>query len=123
MTGPEHYLAAERILASIGDAEPEEVVSTPDLAAALIARAQVHATLALASATALAIDPTPEAFAGWDPLLLDDDEPVVDDEDVTVCGAELNPGAGDGITCSLFVRGAEHAKGFHDDGRGNRWAR
>lgn len=46
MTGPEHYREAERLIASSyrdGELSPE----------ALIAEAQVHATLALAAATAL----------------------------------------------------------------------
>lgn len=47
MTGPEHYLAAEQLLTS----DPADE-GLPDKAHA-IAEAQVHATLALAAATAL----------------------------------------------------------------------
>lgn len=43
MTGPEHYLEAERLLSQIG--EPNTY------AVGLAAQAQVHATLALAAAT------------------------------------------------------------------------
>ena len=50
MTGPEHYLKAEEILAPLDGKErgtyPEED--------RVVAEAQVHATLALAAATALA---------------------------------------------------------------------
>ena len=44
-TGPEHYQAAERCMSSVDD--------DSDLSMALLAEAQVHATLALAAATAL----------------------------------------------------------------------
>lgn len=47
MNGPEHYAEAERLLATA------DASSTPDNAAAfLVSIAQVHATLALAAATA-----------------------------------------------------------------------
>ena len=46
MTGPEHYREAERLLAEDVD------YSTPDDTALVLAHAQVHATLALAAATA-----------------------------------------------------------------------
>lgn len=46
MTGPEHYRAAEEDMAAMNGKSPEGVQ-------ALLARAQVHATLALAAATAL----------------------------------------------------------------------
>lgn len=103
VNGPRHYLEA-----------------VPDSARQFTAEAQVHATLALAAATALAIDPTPEAVAVWDPLVLEgkDGEPLVDAR--IVCGAPLNPGAG--IECIRYEGGDEHADGFHDDGRGNRWS-
>lgn len=45
--------------------------------------------------------------------------PLMDDR--VVCGAELHPGSDNGITCIRYVGGDEHADGFHDDGRGNRW--
>lgn len=49
MTGPEHYREAERLL------NPKGVLYTavPEEIPAVIAQAQVHATLALAAATAL----------------------------------------------------------------------
>ena len=46
MTGPDHYREAERLL----DESVDPVASTPDGIARMIARAQVHATLALAAA-------------------------------------------------------------------------
>lgn len=54
MNGPEHYAAAERLLASAmaDDMEPGDPGEVSNLAAA-----QVHATLALAAATALAAIP------------------------------------------------------------------
>jgi hypothetical protein len=51
MTGPEHYIQAERLIADSGSAElgsPQEM--------GLLVAAQVHATLALAAATALLSD-------------------------------------------------------------------
>ncbi|MEH0428806.1 hypothetical protein QBB34_21225 [Streptomyces stelliscabiei] len=60
MTGPEHYREAERLLSH---ASHESITGTPvthqgmpmrpERQAALIARAQVHATLALTAATAM----------------------------------------------------------------------
>jgi hypothetical protein len=51
MTGPEHYQAAEKLLAPRYTADPKIlVVPNPDV----LATAQVHAILALAAATALA---------------------------------------------------------------------
>lgn len=46
MNGPQHYVEAERLLAlaSLGDTDPRDVLT--------VAAAQVHATLALAAATA-----------------------------------------------------------------------
>lgn len=49
MTGPEHYAEAEACLDSARDVPS----GTPEVAAELVAQAQVHATLALAAATAL----------------------------------------------------------------------
>lgn len=46
MTGAEHYAAAEALL--------DEVAANPDDASQRLAVAQVHATLALAAATAMA---------------------------------------------------------------------
>jgi len=73
MDGPGHYRAAERRLHA-SDWQRQQSDDPADLASAMheAAAAQVHATLALAAATALAIDPTPEAVEGWDPLLLDE---------------------------------------------------
>lgn len=50
MTGPEHYREAERLLARAADS------TTYDEAAGITAQAQVHATLALAAATAIPAD-------------------------------------------------------------------
>ena len=47
MTGPEHYIAAEELLEDVGHAREE------DDAARVLGIAQVHATLALAAATAV----------------------------------------------------------------------
>lgn len=65
MTGPEHYAEAERLLTVAGDGyrkaerllegsfSREEALAAASLAAApIVAAAQVHATLALAAATA-----------------------------------------------------------------------
>lgn len=66
MTGPQHYLEAERLLAHLGDSLPiDEATATTDLHAKLAA-AQVHATLALAAATAepTTIDPSQRKWPG-----------------------------------------------------------
>ena len=47
MTGPEHYREAERLLDEAAD------TSTNEAEAAIATRAQAHATLALAAATAV----------------------------------------------------------------------
>ena len=52
MNGPEHYREAERLLAAV-TADGDDPVKSFARAAALHAAAQVHATLALAAATAL----------------------------------------------------------------------
>ena len=57
MTGPEHYKMAERCLASV-----DEVSET---AMAYFAEAQVHATLALAAATAISYGKPPGEYAAW----------------------------------------------------------
>lgn len=57
MTGPEHYKEAERLLATV-EATAEDTVGS---VAATVAQAQVHATLALAAATAL----KPPSRARW----------------------------------------------------------
>jgi hypothetical protein len=49
MTGPEHYLEAERLLDSLYGVERGSLPGEASIAA----EAQVHATLALAAATAL----------------------------------------------------------------------
>jgi hypothetical protein len=51
MTGPEHYRAAEELLAEITN--DDGTVGFGDGGEAFAAAAQVHATLALAAATAL----------------------------------------------------------------------
>ncbi|MGW5054939.1 hypothetical protein [Actinokineospora sp. NPDC004072] len=57
MTGPERYRAAEQLLSEV-----DEVGDDPPLAVAarteLLAWAQLHATLAVAAATALAAEPS-----------------------------------------------------------------
>ncbi len=63
MNGAEHYREAERLLHEAGDA---------DLDAPMLARAQVHATLALAAATAANIrrsGPLTHAAADWTDVL------------------------------------------------------
>lgn len=52
MTGPEHYREAERLLRNVDAASASEIGDHPDVVALAIAEAQVHATLALAAATA-----------------------------------------------------------------------
>jgi hypothetical protein len=52
MTGPEHYLEAERYLSALDGVERDE---NPD-ELSIAREAQVHATLALAAATALGHD-------------------------------------------------------------------
>lgn len=72
MTGPEHYLEAERLLTgavgAVRDVPRDDFAVTVQLA-------QVHATLALAAATAMAACPTERDqqigmsdpdFAAWD---------------------------------------------------------
>jgi len=58
MNGPEHYRIAECTLQNVGDADSDVEVSH------LLAEAQVHATLALAAATALH-DQWPDLRAAW----------------------------------------------------------
>jgi hypothetical protein len=55
MTGPEHYVRAEQLLREVRDGHQEGT----DVAA-ILAAAQVHATLADAAATAL-VDETPRS--------------------------------------------------------------
>ncbi len=57
MTGPEHYAAAEALLADARRAQVE------DDAKRWLARAQVHATLAVAAATALGSAADSQAWA------------------------------------------------------------
>jgi hypothetical protein len=59
MTGPEHYREAERLL-DLATNNDGDFSMTGEFTAALVAGAQVHATLALAAATAL-IDETPRS--------------------------------------------------------------
>lgn len=59
MTGPEHYREAERLLVE-SHAELRPYDEGPCEADRTIAEAQVHATLALAAATAL-VDETPRS--------------------------------------------------------------
>lgn len=58
MTGAEHYRAAEKLLEALDEAalkarENEEEGLRPDTVMAILAKAQVHATLADAAANAL----------------------------------------------------------------------
>ena len=57
MTGPEHYQLAEQMLSEVWESELEPLDNDAELGRR-IAAAQVHATLALAAATAL-IDEKP----------------------------------------------------------------
>lgn len=52
MTGPEHYREAERLQEAIDDFDATDPAQQP-LITQILAEAQVHATLALAAATAL----------------------------------------------------------------------
>lgn len=66
MTGPEHYREAERLVAmahhwTYGDG------GDPSVGAALATEAQVHATLALAAATAMAAPVDQEPDTGMPP--------------------------------------------------------
>lgn len=64
MTGVEHYQEAERLQAAVDDAESHGAASL------LLARAQVHAMLAVAAATALAAESSDGMhrvdFEAWD---------------------------------------------------------
>lgn len=53
MSGPEHYLTAEHLIAEAGE-YGDEHEGTAAARAEIYARAQVHATLAMAAATAMA---------------------------------------------------------------------
>ncbi|MET8978509.1 hypothetical protein ABZX85_23115 [Streptomyces sp. NPDC004539] len=55
MTGPEHYHEAERLLAVAADSSETTYAGENPEADRTIAEAQVHATLALAAATALSV--------------------------------------------------------------------
>jgi hypothetical protein len=59
MTGPEHYHEAQQLLADPNYGEPKGIGRSETIAAA-----QVHATLALAAATALAGDHAQD-LAAW----------------------------------------------------------
>jgi hypothetical protein len=61
MTGPEHYIEAEHLLDSLGD-----VTGDRDDENNTVAIAQVHATLALAAATAAAGRMSGKAAQKWD---------------------------------------------------------
>lgn len=58
MTGPEHYREAERLLAEV--ATDDGGIDFGDVGDEYVAAAQVHATLALAAATALHKSEGPE---------------------------------------------------------------
>lgn len=59
MNGPEHYTEAERLLAIV------DVNGTDPRDAAVLAAAQVHATLALAAATTLHALRSPKTSETW----------------------------------------------------------
>jgi hypothetical protein len=59
MTGPEHYHEAQQLLADPNYGEPKGIGRSETIAAA-----QVHATLALAAATALAGE-SPQDVQAW----------------------------------------------------------
>lgn len=61
MNGPQHYLRAEELLADI--TRTDGSVDYGDGGEAFVAAAQVHATLALAAATASAQEDAPRALA------------------------------------------------------------
>lgn len=62
MTGPEHYREAERLLDPKGPLYVAELEAIP----IIVARAQVHATLALAAATAFGgRDAPPDIYGPW----------------------------------------------------------
>lgn len=63
MNGPEHYTRAEHLLREVRDGHQEGT----DVAA-ILAAAQVHATLALAAATAMGAPVDGEADSGLPPL-------------------------------------------------------
>ena len=53
MTGPEHYEAAELVLTVLDEEMAGDEEVEPETLMVFLARAQVHATLALAAATAI----------------------------------------------------------------------
>jgi hypothetical protein len=61
MTGPEHYYEAQQLLADPNYGEPKGIARSETIAAA-----QVHATLALAAATALGASSPVDAQAWRD---------------------------------------------------------
>lgn len=71
MTGPEHYRQAEK-LADQANRYTYGDGGDPVTGAALAAEAQVHATLALAAATALGVvaGVRPGAGTGWEPIAI-----------------------------------------------------
>ena len=72
MTGPEHYREAEYLLTYIKDGALQEgVLLSEEAERSIAARAQVHATLALAAATA---SHSVAHFESWQ-RLLNDNEP------------------------------------------------
>lgn len=66
MTGPEHYQAAESLLQQLQKAQASMAGNSPsaEKVAAVMAEAQVHATLALAAATAMSA-PVADELAGF----------------------------------------------------------
>jgi hypothetical protein len=64
MTGPEHYAEAERLLAAFDGFDPTRRTELP-LVGLFMAEAQVHATLALAAATALGTEQYAPDSTAW----------------------------------------------------------
>lgn len=62
MTGPDHYLEAERLLNTTLDSHGDIRYGDSQLTASRLAAAQVHATLALAAATRKAASQGSKAF-------------------------------------------------------------
>lgn len=69
MRGPEHYREAELLLETT-----DETVHSPETVANRLAQAQVHATLALAAATAATRCVTPQESWGGHTLFVDGPE-------------------------------------------------
>ncbi|HEY3477513.1 MAG TPA: hypothetical protein VGL02_01325 [Streptomyces sp.] len=86
-TGPEHYREAERLLTEL--VRDDGSLCFGDGGEAYVAAAQVHATLALAAATALASTGIGEADLGeWSALICAPDDPYEGMTNADVMSAE-----------------------------------